>query len=310
MDTIRDEIRFIKQRNKILLTLEQLATTAGYIKVESDYLEDFLTYTNQNERQDPKRLVKVQDLRGNLFVLRPDTTTNIIKQVIPRMDPDLAAQFYYMEKVFSYNEDGDIEQTRQFGVELIGNNTETSDDELLQLLNRICTTFGLEITLELGNQKWLSLLLSKLSLDSNTLSSIRRAIIAKNSGEVKQLIGPEDSLYKTLLLDVLGTESKISQYITFIQDNNLDYDLLVGLEALQDLTTSYPSINVRYDLSLINPFDYYNGPIFKGYIKGCSKDIIRGGRYDYLTKEYGERTKAQGFSLDLDIFIQEVVNRG
>lgn len=309
MDNIRDEIQFIQERNNILLTLEQLATKEGYIKVESDYFEDYLTYISQNERQDQRRLVKIQDLRGNLFVLRPDTTSNIIKQVIPRMDQDLAVQFYYMEKVFSYNENGDIEQTRQFGVELIGNNGST-DNALLELINRVFSTFGLQVTLELGNQQWLEQLLSKITTNKALRSTIKQAIIAKNIDQIKRLLGEEDTPYKTLLLNVLSTESSLEDYMLFIQENKLDNALLDGLNVLQALQTSFPSMTILFDLSLINPFDYYNGPIFKGYMEGYPSDIVRGGRYDYLTSEYGNRTQALGFSLDLDTFIEEVVRRG
>jgi ATP phosphoribosyltransferase regulatory subunit len=63
---------------------------------------------------------------------------------------------------------------------------------------------------------------------------------------------------------------------------------------------------VNIDLSLISPYDYYNGPIFKGYINGNPKDVFRGGRYDTLTQTYGTSTKALGFSLDMAPLMKEV----
>ena len=108
MDSIRDEIKYITTRNSIFNKLEELVKLDGFIRVESDYFEDFIRYTNQNERQDPRQLVKVQDLQGNLFLLQPDITTNIIKQVIPRIEDDFAVDFYYLDNIFSYDEAGTI----------------------------------------------------------------------------------------------------------------------------------------------------------------------------------------------------------
>lgn len=310
MDTIRDEIAFIKQRNEVFDRLEELAKNQGFLRVESDYFEDFITYTNQNERQDPRKLVKVQDLRGQMFLLQPDITTNIIKQVIPRMEEGLEVEFYYLDNVFSYSESGRIRTTRQFGVEVIGNPSVQADVDIIQLIDRIFATYRVDIVLEIGNQKWIELVLDNLGITQDQKRELRTFIIAKNVGEVQRLLTNTTSPYKELLLMVLYSEQNVEDYIAFITNNELDPMLLTEIERLNVIKQAIGNGHIIIDLSMINPFDYYNGPIFKGYIAAYQTDIVRGGRYDYLTEEYGRQTPALGFSLDVDVLVKEVVRRG
>lgn len=310
MESLKSEIKLIKKRNDIIFKIEAFARENGFIKVESDFYEEYQSFLKLNARQDERRLIKIQDLRGNMFLLRPDVTTNIIKQVIPRMEEGLQLSLYYLDQVFSYSESGDINQTRQFGVEMIGDNDLSSDIKLIEFINQLFVMFDLKMTLEVGNQKWIETLINQLGISSKNKFELREAIIQKNKARVNDLLTDDSSAYQSLLKMVLESESDIDSYQQYIVNHQLDKKLLKGLEVIAQMKTQLSSVNVLFDLSLINPFDYYNGPIFKGYIKGVQKDILRGGRYDYLTEDYGKKTSALGFSLDLETLIEEVRNYG
>ena len=43
---------------------------------------------------------------------------------------------------------------------------------------------------------------------------------------------------------------------------------------------------VRFDLSLLNALDYYNGIIFQGYVKKVPHSVLSGGRYDRLIAKF------------------------
>ena len=60
------------------------------------------------------------------------------------------------------------------------------------------------------------------------------------------------------------------------------------------------SHNVRIDFSVVNEMGYYNGIMFDGFVKGISKPVIAGGRYDNLMKSMGKKCGAVGFSVSLD----------
>ena len=50
----------------------------------------------------------------------------------------------------------------------------------------------------------------------------------------------------------------------------------------------------------MHDFGYYNGIIFKGYIKDVPVSVLSGGRYDPLLDRFGISTAALGFALYLD----------
>ena len=57
---------------------------------------------------------------------------------------------------------------------------------------------------------------------------------------------------------------------------------------------------VYLDFSLMHDFGYYNGIIFKGYIKDVPVSVLSGGRYDPLLDRFGISTAALGFAIYLD----------
>ena len=308
MESMTKIIRFIEKRNNVFTALEQLAKTRGFLRVESDYFEDMIPYVTKNTRQNPDQLVKVQDQTGRVQLLRPDITTNLIKQVIPNLQAGEELDLYYLESIFSFGENGQIERTRQFGVEVIGKSNLEVDLNLIQLVDAMFERFDLSIIIEIGNQRWIERLIANLQLTTSQERVLKEAIIAKDSVAIDQSL--PGSPYKDLLLDVLATEGDLKRYVATIERDNLDCELLVELNRMQTMKQQIGNGHILFDLSLINPFDYYNGPIFKGYIDGYETDIVRGGRYDTLTEEYGQLTPALGFSLDVDRLVDEVVRRG
>jgi ATP phosphoribosyltransferase regulatory subunit len=305
MYSLKEEIKRIKKRNQVLKTFESIVGNEGFIRVESDYFEDYEDFISQNTRQDKKRLVKVNDLKGNIKVLQADITSNIIKQVIPRIPQGFTESFYYIDNIFTFNSAGDIENTRQFGVEVFGKKDIKDDIQLIQLIMSLMEQIGVEVVLEIGNQKWIDTVISLLHLPRNQIDRLKEALIAKNKRDIRILL-QDYPPYKDLLITVLENQNNIGAVKDYINQERLDPQLLNELNKLENMKQRIPNTNVIIDLSLINPFDYYNGPVFKGYIKGYPTDIIRGGRYDYLTKEYGVLTPALGFSMDIDHIIKKV----
>ena len=57
---------------------------------------------------------------------------------------------------------------------------------------------------------------------------------------------------------------------------------------------------ISVDLGLVNHIHYYTGILFKGYVSNYSKAVISRGRYDNLTKHYGNYMPATGFGLNID----------
>jgi ATP phosphoribosyltransferase regulatory subunit len=57
---------------------------------------------------------------------------------------------------------------------------------------------------------------------------------------------------------------------------------------------------IRLDFSLVSDMTYYNGIVFRGYVKGVPDAVLSGGRYDKLMRRLGRRSDAIGFAVYLD----------
>jgi ATP phosphoribosyltransferase regulatory subunit len=86
------------------------------------------------------------------------------------------------------------------------------------------------------------------------------------------------------------------------------YKILDGVqqavEELKMITTvlaKTTKVPVLIDLSLVSNTNYYNGLVFRGYVKDIPTDVLRGGQYDKLMKRLGKPQKAIGFAVYLDM---------
>jgi ATP phosphoribosyltransferase regulatory subunit len=77
-------------------------------------------------------------------------------------------------------------------------------------------------------------------------------------------------------------------------------------EPIEELTHTIDALpeeireNVRIDFSLLNDMTYYNGIVFRGYIKGIPDGVLSGGRYDRLMRKMDRTSDAIGFAVYLD----------
>ena len=67
------------------------------------------------------------------------------------------------------------------------------------------------------------------------------------------------------------------------------------------------SEHIRYDFSVVNDMNYYNGIVFRGFIDGISEGVLAGGRYDDLVRKMGRNSQAIGFAIYIDLL--ESINR-
>ncbi|MBQ3404803.1 MAG: ATP phosphoribosyltransferase regulatory subunit, partial [Oscillospiraceae bacterium] len=72
------------------------------------------------------------------------------------------------------------------------------------------------------------------------------------------------------------------------------------LREICGLLKLYNLGNLNLDFSVVNDMDYYNGLVFRGFIKGIPVGVLSGGRYDNLMIKMGKHSQAIGFAVYLD----------
>jgi ATP phosphoribosyltransferase regulatory subunit len=303
--------RLIK-KNEVLRCLETLVNEKGYIKVEPDYFEPYERFIQLNKRIKKETMVKIQSLDGSISLLRPDITTNLMNLIVPIWSKDNALKIYYVTSTFRQNANEPILETKQFGLEYLGGKIE-NDREILFLILSIFKSLNLDFILEIGHQKFLNALFKSLNLSETKEVQLKDIINDKNQFELNRFIKTEsitgDNKYLlTKIFQLEGSLERIIEMLETVKLNSVMTDAINELRLIKNYLANENLLHaVTIDLSSLSSYDYYNGVTFKGYIKNVPFAILSGGRYDMLTKEFGQEVPAIGFSIDLNEVLKEVL---
>lgn len=72
-----------------------------------------------------------------------------------------------------------------------------------------------------------------------------------------------------------------------------------ALDSLQLIADASPDVDMSFDLADIGTYGYHTGVTFAVYASGWHDALVRGGRYDDVSRAFGRARPATGFSLDL-----------
>jgi|AntRauTorckE6833_2_1112554.scaffolds.fasta_scaffold11057_3 ATP phosphoribosyltransferase regulatory subunit len=292
----KSQLTYLKNKQALLETITSLASEKGYLLFESEDFESYESFKRINDRIDPKEMVKVTNAGGDVLVFRPDVTTQVIDQLMPRWDGHTPLKLYYDTTIYTQKETG-IEGKRQFGVEYICKDTFESDKAVMRLASDILNKIHEPYVLEIGNQRFLNGLFNALNLTSENLRTLKSIITYKNQYDLESFVEavPITPPMSSLLLNLLAFEGDLND----IEKKLKDYTLTDPMKkALDEIKSVMPYLNgdvVTVDLSLLSQFDYYEGIVFKAYISSAPTAVMKGGRYAPLKKD----ASAIGFSLDI-----------
>jgi ATP phosphoribosyltransferase regulatory subunit len=148
------------------------------------------------------------------------------------------------------------------------------------------------------------------ALDGQEFGTDRQELLAcienKNAGGVRALceqydIGPSRTAFLEALTAAYGDPTKV---LTMLRQKTKETKILDALNEFEQtiaLCGNIPGIRLSVDFSLVGDMTYYNGLIFRGYVKGIPSDVLRGGQYDKLMEKMGKRSRAIGFAVYLDL---------
>jgi ATP phosphoribosyltransferase regulatory subunit len=309
--TLDDTLKYYQKKYLLKKRLEDKVTKEGFIMVEPAYFEDYDRFVKMNKRIKKDSMVQVLSNDGNLLILRPDATTSIIKELMPKWRDNSQLKVFYDATTFTKNASGLIEEKQQFGTEILGGNILESDRVIFNLALDSLKAFKLDFIIEINNSKFLNGLLKGLALNESSEQSLKEIIYYKNTFELDRFIEENlvDPLYKELLKNLFTLQGALDDIDQALNKYPLNKEMIEGLNELKALKDSLKEEDVntylRFDLSLLSKYDYYNGLTFKGYIQQVATPILNGGRYDPLTKLFGLNIEAIGFSINTTDLIKE-----
>ncbi|MBY2479047.1 ATP phosphoribosyltransferase regulatory subunit [Clostridioides difficile] len=307
---IEDEVIYSKKRYKLKREIDKLFLDEEYFQIEPQLFEEYDEFTSINNKIPEESMVKV--VNGKVMVLRADITTSIIKSLVPRWEDGLKLKLFYNSSIYKNKNTVGIKEIRQIGCECLGESSVEADREVVKLALKILEKYNNKFILEVGSSKYIDGLLEELNLNKAYENQIKNLLYTKNTHELKAYIEELKikSEIKELLSNILSLQGNLYDVIEKSKNFYCNDKMKQALEELKQINDLIEECNfldkARFDLSMITMLDYYEGVMFRGYYPNSYKEILSGGRYDSLTKEYGKEIPAIGFTLSVDELMKYV----
>ena len=293
--------------------LRTLYSRYGYSQYKMSKFEEYDLYVRNKNFLVSDNVITFTDHSGRLLALKPDVTLSIVKS--GRDVPGKVSRIYYNENVYRTAPGSrDFREITQIGLECIGDLDTYLVSEVLTLAAMSLKRAGQYISffqspdyvLELSHLDVVSCLLDSLAVNGEVKGELLRCIGEKNAHDMARICresGVSDAHARALqtLVTTYGAPDEVLPVLLGLAEENE-----VLCRSVEELTQTIDALpeevrtRVRLDFSLLNDMTYYNGIVFRGYIKGIPDGVLSGGRYDRLMRKMDRTSDAIGFAVYLD----------
>ncbi len=294
----------LPKEEQVTLTLGAVFEQRGYSRYKMSNFEAYDMYLANKSFLESEGVITFTDAAGRLMALKPDVTMSIVKNT---KQNDISNKLYYIESVFrSVQHGSNYREIPQLGIEYIGAKSSYAESEVAELAVRSLEAISKDCILNVSHMGFITGLMNSMDIDDAARADVVKAISMKNEHGVLEAAasaGCTQQQANTLaqLIQLSGRfKSTLKKAELFAENDEMK-------AAIEDLKSLYFALceakadaGVRLDFSIINDLDYYNGLIFRGYVKGVPHCLLSGGRYDKLMRRFGKHQCAVGFALYLD----------
>ncbi len=298
-------LKGVPNMDDIAMRLEDVCQGRGLVRVNLPPFEEYSLYSTHTGFFRGEPLVTFTAPSGRLMALKPDATLSAVRAWGGQRG---VSKLYYTDQVFRLDRhSGDFAQTRQFGVELMGDPDPFSDVELVDLALECLEQLG-DYALDMAQMGLLERMMDAAGLTDVQREALQGAIRAKSEHRVSALLtgwGVKE-----------GLTAQFSGLCRQMGPLPQALPLLSGLDTpgtqpiLADLTRLVQALGdraqrIKLDFSVEGDMDYYSGLALKGYVAGAPAAVLTGGRYDRLMPKLGKRGAAAGFAINLSLLDDE-----
>ena len=299
--------------NSIVHKLIKIYEQYGYKKIKLSKFEDYNLYNNYKDFLQTEHILTFMNLNGNLQSLRPDVTLSIVKKIL-KDNNQYTNKVYYIEDIYKIDEvSNEYEEIQQVGVEIIGTLTKYSNLEIISMAIDSLKSINNEYILEISNIDFMFALIDELNLDEEKKLEILNLIYNKNKHDLEKVLLSSNinDKYKDSIISLIDFSGNYKEVLKKIEKLIINEKMQNSYDELKRLSTVFELYdnfdNILIDFSIESKLGYYNGIIFKGYIKGNNDVILSGGRYDKLLAKFNDhesneenKKNAIGFGIYMD----------
>ncbi len=295
----------LKNEEKAIFALRSLYGKYGYKPFKMSKFEEYEFYIQNKDFLVSDRIIAFNDTNGKLLALKPDVTLSIVKNG-EEID-GFKQKVCYNENVYRVSENThQFKEIMQTGVECIGKINLYDIYEMIVMAAESLSLISNDFVLEVSHLGLLSGLLDLVCKNSNFKADAIKFISNKNPHDLSRLCeqyGVEQNQKESLLkfISIYGDRQNVLSKLTSL-DIAFENNVLNELKTLSNMLDKLKcSGKIKFDFSAVSDMNYYNGIVFKGYIKGLSQSVLSGGQYDNLLYKLGKKSGAIGFAIYLDL---------
>lgn len=289
--------------NSIVSNLINIYERFGFKKIKLSKFEDYNLYNNNKDFLQTEHILTFMNLNGNLKSLRPDVTLSIVKKILKDNEKE-TQKIYYIEDIYKIVSN-EYEEIPQVGVEIIGKLNNYSNLEIISMAIESLKSINKNYILEISNIDFISAIFDEIDLEENLKIEILNNIYLKNKHDLEKLLNKNvDCKYKKYILSFIELSGNYKDILKKLKSLIINKKMQKSYEELKSLSFVFELYNnfdkILLDFSIESQLGYYNGIIFKGYIKESNDIILSGGRYDKLLNKFNSNKNAIGFAIYMD----------
>ena len=298
----------LKFEEKVAFSLRELYRRYGYTRYRMSRFEEYDLYARNKDFLSSDNIITFNDIGGRLMAMKPDMTMSIVRNTASTGKNDIATRVYYDENVYRVSpRTHSFAEIHQVGLECIGTVDDYCVNEVLSLAAESLAAISDDAVLQISHVGIVRDILNACTQDPILQEKILRCTVSKNKADLLPLLeeAGADQIAARRMIDLPDLDGEPELFIsTFRLYPHLfavreEYiDALDG--ALQAAKAAAPNVRVRINFSTAGDMRYYNGIVFRGYVKGVPESVLSGGRYDLLPEHMGFKADAIGFAVSLD----------
>ena len=293
----------LQNNERIIFALRSLFAKRGFTRFAMSKFEEYDTYAGNKDFLVSDNVITFTDTNGKLMALKPDVTLSVVKSSPD--EPSETRKLFYSENVYRVSKGTDsFKEIMQTGVECIGNVSCEEICGVIELAAESLLAISSSAVLDISSLDIIGSLIS--SAGDASRREIYEAVGEKNAALIRSLcekskLGKDaaDALIAVLDIEcgVKEAYDKLAKAAAGLVDEK---SMIYFKEILTRLASSEFADIIRVNFSVLGDINYYNGIVFKGYIRGIPDAVLSGGQYDMLMKKLGKKSKAIGFAVYTD----------
>ena len=284
------------------LKLRALYAENGYEPYKMSKFEAYDLYAGNKDFLASDRIITFTDVSGRLMALKPDVTLSIIKNTELRAGE--TKKLYYNETVYRVPKGAPgFRELTQVGLECIGFPDAGAVAGVIGLACGSLKEISVESVLDLSHFGLISEALRGAALFGADAQDAVQCLNDKNAEGMAQVCrraGVSKKIAERLcLLVTLYGEPQ-----TVLPELEAAFPENAFVEELKNIASAVKNGMLRIDFSVPGNIKYYNGIVFKGYVKGLPGYVLSGGQYDHLLRRMKKNYRALGFAVYMDALQQ------